>query len=79
MNETMDMKDFFARRITELIMEKNISEHQASHDLGLSKGYIQTITSKKNYPSFTHFFEICEYFDITPAEFFAPERNRENS
>lgn len=74
--ENTDMKEFVAQRISQLVTEKNISEHKASYDLGLSRGYIQAITSKKIYPSFAHFFEICKYFDITPAEFFDPDFKR---
>ena len=41
-----------------------------SYDLGHSRGYINNISSGKTLPSMTEFFAICEYFGITPVEFF---------
>ena len=59
-----------AQRITQLRMQKGISESQMSIDLDKSRGYIQSITSGKTNPSFQEFFKICEYFHITPSQFF---------
>lgn len=61
---------FVADRITELRLKKNVSEYQMSLDLGRNKTYIQSITSGRNLPKMQHFFEICNYFEITPEEFF---------
>lgn len=41
-----------------------------SYDLGHSRGYVNNISSGKSLPSITEFFAICEYFGITPIEFF---------
>ena len=41
-----------------------------SLELGHSRGYIQNISSGKSLPSITGLFEICEYFNITTAQFF---------
>lgn len=41
-----------------------------SLSIGQNAGYINTIESGKAFPSMTVFFYICEYLDITPAEFF---------
>ena len=41
-----------------------------SYDLGHSRGYINNISSGKTLPSMTEFFAICDYFEITPAQFF---------
>lgn len=41
-----------------------------SYDLGHSRSYINNITSGKSLPSLSEFFAICEYFDITPIDFF---------
>lgn len=41
-----------------------------SYDLGHSRGYINNISSGKSLPSVTELFAICDYFGITPAEFF---------
>jgi transcriptional regulator with XRE-family HTH domain len=63
-------EEYIINRITELRMEKNISEYQLSLELGYSKGYIQSIVSGRVLPSMKAFLEICSYFDITPKEFF---------
>lgn len=57
-------------RITKLRMQKNVSEYKMSLDMGHSAGYIRSITSGKNLPSMGEFLYMCEYFGITPAEFF---------
>ncbi|MEG2435506.1 MAG: helix-turn-helix transcriptional regulator [Ruthenibacterium sp.] len=63
---------YVGKRITELRLQKNISEYRMSLELGQNKGYIQSITSGKVLPSMTMFFEICDYFGLSPAEFFSP-------
>ena len=68
----MNYEEFLQNRITSLRMEKNISEYQLSLDLGKCKTYIQAITSGKSLPSFDAFFDLCDYFELTPEEFFAP-------
>ena len=62
--------EFVRERITQLRLQKGISEYKMSYDLGHSRGYINNISSGKSLPSMTEFFAICEYFDITPIEFF---------
>ena len=64
------MEDFFRNRITQLRINKGLSEYQLSYDLGHSRGYINNISSGKSLPSMSEFFSICEYFNITPLEFF---------
>lgn len=69
---------FIRSRITELRMEKGVSEYQMSLDLGMSRGYVQSISSGKASPSLKQLFNICEYFNISLPEFFdeAPEKNK---
>lgn len=62
--------EFVRERITKLRVKKGVSEYKMSYDLGHSRGYINNISSGKTLPSMTEFFAICEYFDITPMEFF---------
>lgn len=64
-------KKFIAERITKLRMEHSISEYQLSLDLGFSKGYIQAISSGNILPSLGSLYKICEYFEITPEQFFS--------
>lgn len=66
----MNYDDFIRERITRLRLERNLSEYQLSYELGQSKGYIQSITSGRALPSMAMFLEICDYFNLTPTEFF---------
>lgn len=70
----MDEK-YIRDKITELRLAKGVSEYKMSLDLGHSKGYIQSISSGRSLPSMTEFLMICEYFNITPQEFFSGETN----
>ena len=62
--------EFVRERITQLRLQKGVSEYKMSYDLGHSRGYINNISSGKTLPSMTEFFSICDYFGITPIEFF---------
>ena len=64
--------EFIRIRITKLRIAKNISEHKMSLDLDKSGSYIRGITSGAALPSLRELFNIISYFDMTPAEFFAP-------
>lgn len=65
----MDM-EFIKRRIAKLRTDSNISARELSLRLGQSTGYINTIENGKSMPSMAMFLYICEYFNITPKEFF---------
>jgi len=67
--------DYIRNRITQLRIQKGVSEYQMSYDLGHSRGYVNNISSGKALPSMSEFLAICEYFRITPAEFFESENN----
>lgn len=67
------MEDFVRNRITQLRISKGVSEYKMSYDLGHSRSYVNNITSGKALPSLAEFFAICEYFNITPVEFFDAE------
>ncbi|MCI6376382.1 MAG: helix-turn-helix domain-containing protein [Clostridiales bacterium] len=69
--------EFVRARITELRIEKNVSEHRMSLDLGKSGSYIRGITSGAALPSLKELFHIIAYFEMTPAEFFAPLENKD--
>lgn len=62
--------DFIRERITQLRLKKGVSEYQMSYDLGHSRGYVYNISSGKALPPMLEFLSICEYFEITPAQFF---------
>lgn len=63
-------KQFLRDRISKLRVQMDVSEYQMSLELGHSRSYIQNISSGKRLPSVDGLFEICDYFEITPAEFF---------
>lgn len=69
---------FFAKRVSRLVAQKGISEYRISTELGQCKTYIGKITSGKIYPSMTSFLALCDYFEITPIEFFDPKLNKES-
>jgi transcriptional regulator with XRE-family HTH domain len=62
--------EFVRERIKQLQLQKDVSEDKMSYDLGHSRGYINNISSGKTLPSMTEFLAICDYFEISPAEFF---------
>ena len=64
---------YIGKRITELRLARGISEYQMSLELGLSKSYIQGITSNKNMPSVRQLYNIADYFEISLAEFFSED------
>lgn len=65
----MDTK-FIRDRITQLRIKKGVSEYQMSYDLGHSRSYMYNISSGKSLPPMAEFLEICDYFEISPSQFF---------
>ena len=63
-------KEQFIQRLTALRMQKGVSARDMSLSLGQSPGYINNIENGVNYPSMSVFFYICDYFEISPKEFF---------
>lgn len=61
---------FVRDRITQLRLKKGVSEYQMSYDLGHSRGYVYNISSGKALPPLKEFFAICDYFGLTPHQFF---------
>lgn len=64
---------FIAERITKLRAARNMSEYGMSMEFGKSLGYVQAIVSGRSMPSMEQLFNIIDYFEMTPAEFFQPE------
>lgn len=62
--------NMFAKRLSALRQQKGVSARDMSLSLGQSDSYINQIENRKSLPSLTVFFYICEYFKITPKEFF---------
>ena len=65
----MEREDF-CKRLVQLRMNKGVSARDMSLSIGQNPNYINGIESGDNYPSMATFFYICDYFGITPKEFF---------
>ncbi len=63
-------EEMFSRRITQLRTARGVSARDMSLSLGQSESYINKIENGKSFPSMQVFFYICEYFGITPKDFF---------
>lgn len=63
-------EEFTQNRITQLRMQRGVSARDMSLSLGQNDSYINRIENKKSLPSLSALFYICEYFNITPQEFF---------
>lgn len=63
-------KTFTQNRIAQLRIQKHVSAHDMSLSLGQNNNYIDQIENKKTLPSLSDLFYICEYFGITPQQFF---------
>lgn len=63
-------EDFFVERITSLRNQKNVSAREMSLAIGQNGSYINRIENKQAFPSMQAFFYICEYFQISPKDFF---------
>lgn len=60
----------FCKRLAELRMQKGISAREMSLSLGLSDSYINKIENGKTLPSMEAFFDICNYLEVSPKDFF---------
>ena len=63
-------ESFIGNRIAELVKVKKISTVKMSEDLTQSKDYIDNIIEHKQLPSMQSFLAICDYLELSPAEFF---------
>ena len=62
--------DFIAKRVTQLRLQKGVSARSMSLSIGQNPVYINNIESGKALPSLSGLFYICDYFKITPLDFF---------
>lgn len=66
----MTESDKFSNRLLQLLEQNNLSARHLSISLGYNEGYINRIINHKTYPNILIFFEICNFFALTPKEFF---------
>lgn len=67
-------EEYIRQRIEQLRTQKKISERKLSLDLGHSTSYVHAISTGRALPSLGEFLYICEYFKITPKDFFDNEK-----
>ena len=63
-------REMFVKRLIQLRMQRGVSARDMSLSLGQSPNYINSIENGDGYPSMSSFFYICDYFGITPQQFF---------
>ena len=63
-----------ALRLATLRTKKNVSAREMSLAIGQNANYINHIENGKIMPSMNGFFSMCDFFGITPEEFFAEGR-----
>lgn len=66
----MMYEEFTQNRIAQLRIQKDVSARDMSLSLGQNNSYINQIENRKALPSLQGLFYICEYFGITPQQFF---------
>lgn len=69
----MDLENLFYSRLSQLRGKKGVSARDMSLSLGQSENYINSIENRKNFPSMSGFFYICEYLGIHPRDFFSED------
>lgn len=71
----IDYELFIKERICSLRAKRNVSARDMSLSIGQSENYINMIENGHSLPSMTVFIYICEYFGISPKEFFDEKNN----
>ena len=61
---------YISDRVSELRRKKKVSARDMSLSIGQNENYINHIENRKIMPSITGLFYICDYFKISPTEFF---------
>lgn len=66
-------KDFIAKRYSDIRLAHHISARALSFELGQSSQYINQIECGRKLPSLEGLLNFCDYFNITPNDFFNSE------
>ena len=72
----MDYLNFISERTAKLRHAKGVSARDMSLSIGQNVNYINNIENRKAEPSMSGFIYICDYFRITPQEFFDIENTQ---
>lgn len=65
----MDM-EYIRNKITELRIQRDLSEYQLSYDLGHSKNYVHNIVTGHSQPSVKELLYLIEILGVSPRDFF---------
>ena len=68
-------EDFLYSRLSQLRIKNGVSARSMSLSLGQNPGYINDIENRKSLPSVSELFNICDFLDVTPTEFFDKGNN----
>ena len=66
---------YVAARVTQLRIKSGFSAQKMSQLIGMNDAYINNIESGKSLPSLANLFNICDFFGISPLEFFDGENS----
>lgn len=69
-NEKHEYEALFIKQLEKFRQQKDVSMREMSLSMGQSPGYIAKLLSGHNSPKMITFYWICDYFKITPSEFF---------
>ena len=71
------MKELFiGQRLKELRIAAGVSQGELNHALAKEPPYIELIETGERLPSLEMFLALCDWFDISPTEFFLPGEKR---
>ncbi len=65
-----ELLNLLAKRVKELRSKKDLTQEDALNDTGIHFGRIE---QGKRDISFTTLFKICQYFEISPKDFFTKD------
>lgn len=69
-NEKHEYEILFIKQLEKFRQKKNVSMREMSLSIGQSPGYVAKLLSGHNSPKMITFYWICDYFNLTPSEFF---------
>lgn len=66
----MDNREKFVYRIMQLQRQRNLNDNELSRLLGYKTNNMNKIINFVSFPRMEKFFDLCDFFNITPEEFF---------
>lgn len=66
----MNNRENFVYRIMQLQKQNNLNDHELSRLLGYKANNMNKIINFVSLPRMEKFFELCDFFNISPEEFF---------